>query len=150
VQRHVAFVGDIIIDHLRINDPPVPQYNQPLVFEEVNIRQLWDGCLDRSGGVHQGFVRSSLEEMFFDEHRDLFLADALVEDPVRPMNDYRPPFAEALATGGHHKHFILQVAAPDFLFKSEFHLKRPVGNATGSRAHQQVCSESFHRYISYL
>jgi hypothetical protein len=72
--------------------------------------------------------------MLFDEERDIFDLELLIEDAFRLNHENGAPLAESVASRSDDQDFILEVPFPDLLFEGLFDLEGSAGNTSGAGA----------------
>ena len=135
-QRSVAAEGDVFLDFRRVDPAAVAKHDQALVFEELDVLHFGDRLFLGGRDVHQFFDRPTFQQVLFDEARDVFDFELLVEDAVRLDEEDRPPLAESVAARGDHEDLVLEVSLLDLLFEGLFDLEGVAGDASRPGANQ--------------
>ena len=135
----IAVERDVLIDLLRVDHAAVAQCDTHLLCVERGlVKGFCSVFVNDRLLVEQAANDTSLEQVLFNNFRDIFRGDAAIERALRVYDHDRAECAQAEAAGTNNVDFLIQTFGADFLLQLFNDLFAVRGRAARTAADQNI------------
>jgi hypothetical protein len=133
-QTGVAARGDVVLDVGRIERAVVAEHQPALVLIERHLMLVREFFAGRGVNVKQPVDDLAGQHRLFDDLRRVFRLHVLIEHVLRPDDEQRAAFAEAVAAGLAEFDAVVEATLGQFLFERRDDFFRAAAFAAGAAA----------------